>query len=427
LLHDGRHPAAKEAGGRLAMEIVHRSCAGIDIGKRSVTVCVITSGSRGEPQKEIRTFGTLTRDLLALADWLDESGVEAVAMEATGSYWKPLWNLLEERFELLLANAAHLKAVPGRKTDVRDAEWIAELFRHGLLRASFIPPRPERELRELVRYRTSLIRERAGEINRMAKVLEGANVKLGSVSTNIGGVSGRAILGAMVGGMADPDALADLARGRLRAKHDALVAALTGAVGAHQRFLLGTQLRHLADLDALIDGLDAEIKARLAGADELIERLATIPGVGRRTAEVILAEIGTDMTRFHSARQLASWAGMCPGNHESAGTRRGGATRRGSPWLRGALVSCARSAARTTTYLGAQYHRLTARRGSKRALVAVGHTILVIVYHVLVRGQPFRDLGPSYFDRHDADRISRRLTRRLETLGYTVTLAPSAA
>jgi len=409
------------------MEIVHRSCAGIDIGKRSVTVCVITSGPRGEPHKETRTFGTLTRDLLALVDWLDDAGVEALAMEATGSYWKPLWNLLEERFELLLANAAHLKAVPGRKTDVRDAEWIAELFRHGLLRASFIPPRPERELRELVRYRTSLIRERAAEINRIAKVLEGANVKLGSVSTNIGGVSGRAILTALVEGMVDPEALADLARGRLRAKHDALVAALTGGVGPHQRFIIAAQLRHLADLDTLIGGLDAEIKVRLCAADELIERLVTIPGVGRRTAEVVLAEIGTDMTRFHSARQLASWAGMCPGNHESAGTHHGGATRRGSPWLRGALVSCARSAARTKTYLGAQYHRLAARRGARRALVAVGHTILGIVYQLLTSGQPFRDLGANYVDRHDADRISRRLTRRLETLGYTVTLAPPAA
>lgn len=408
------------------MEIVHRSCAGIDIGKRSVTVCVITSGPRGEPHKEVRTFGTLTRDLLALGDWLDAVGVEAVAMEATGSYWKPIWNLLEERFELLLANAAHLKAVPGRKTDVRDAEWIAELFRHGLLRASFIPPRPERELRELVRYRTSLIRERAAEINRVAKVLEGANVKLGSVSTNIGGVSGRAILAAMVEGTTDPDALADLARGRLRAKHDALVGALTGGIGSHQRLLLKVQLRHLADLDTLISGLDAEIAERLRAAGELIERLVTIPGVGRRTAEVVLAEIGTDMTRFGSARQLASWAGMCPGNHESAGTRHGGATRRGSPWLRGALVSCARAAARTTTYLGAQYHRLAARRGSRRALVAVGHTILGIIFALLRSGRPFRDLGATYFDRHDAERVSRRLTRRLEQLGYRVTLVPPA-
>ncbi|HEY5188270.1 MAG TPA: IS110 family transposase [Solirubrobacteraceae bacterium] len=409
------------------METVHQRCAGIDIGKRSLTVCVITTGTRGEPAKETRTFRTLTRDLLALADWLDERGVTAVAMEATGSYWKPIWNLLEDRFELLLANAAHLKAVPGRKTDVRDAEWIAELFRHGLLRASFIPPRPERELRELVRYRTSLIRERASEINRLAKVLEGANIKLGSVSTNIGGVSGRAILAALTQGASDPEALAQLAKGRLRNKHEVLVEALAGSVGPHQRFLLAAQLRHLGDLDTLIESLDAEIKERLRGAQELIERLSTIPGVGRRSAEVILSEIGADMTRFGSARQLASWAGMCPGNYESAGVQHGGQTRKGSPWLRTALVNSARSASRTKTYLGAQYHRLAARRGAKRAFMAVGHTILGIVYELLTTGQSFRDLGTTYFDQRDAERIRRRLTHRLEALGYTVTLAPHAA
>ena len=408
------------------METVHQRCAGIDIGKRSLTVCVITTGTRGEPAKETRTFRTLTRDLLALADWLDERGVTAVAMEATGSYWKPIWNLLEDRFELLLANAAHLKAVPGRKTDVRDAEWIAELFRHGLLRASFIPPRPERELRELVRYRTSLIRERASEINRLAKVLEGANIKLGSVSTNIGGVSGRAILAALTQGASDPEALAQLAKGRLRNKHEVLVEALAGSVGPHQRFLLAAQLRHLGDLDTLIESLDAEITERLRGAQELIERLSTIPGVGRRSAEVILSEIGPDMTRFGSARQLASWAGMCPGNYESAGVQHGGQTRKGSPWLRTALVNSARSASRTKTYLGAQYHRLAARRGAKRAFMAVGHTILGIVYELLTTGQSFRDLGTTYFDQRDAERIRRRLTHRLEALGYTVTLAPHA-
>ncbi len=409
------------------MNIVHESCAGIDIGKRSVTVCVITTGPTGEPLKATRTFGTLTRDLLALADWLEAARVKAAAMEATGSYWKPIYNLLEDRFELLVANAAHLKAVPGRKTDVRDAEWIAELFRHGLLRASFIPARPERELRELVRYRTSLIRERASEINRLAKVLEGANIKLGSVSTNIGGVSGRAIAAALAADTTDPELLADLARGRLRAKHDVLVEALTGRVGSHQRFLLAAQLRHLADLDELIEGLDAEIKERLRPAEPVIERLVTIPGVGRRTAEVVLAEIGSDMRRFGSARQLASWAGMCPGNYESAGTSHGGKTRRGSPWLRSALVSSARSASRTKTYLGAQYHRLAARRGAKRAFVAVGHTILGIVYAVVTSGHDFRDLGVNYFDQRDVDRVCRRLTRRLEGLGYSVTLRPQVA
>ncbi len=409
------------------MDIVRPRCAGIDIGKRTLTACVIAADPRGASVKKIRTFGTLTSDLLALADWLDAAGVTAVAMEYTGSYWKPIWNLLEDRFELLLANAAHLKAVPGRKTDVRDAEWIADLFRHGLLRASFIPPRPERELRELVRYRTTLVRERASEINRLAKVLEGANIKLGSVSTNIGGVSGRAILAALAEGTTDATVLAELARGRLRRKHDTLVEALAGSVGPHQRFLLATQLHHLADLDALIESLDAEIAERLRGADELIERLVTIPGIGRRTAETVLVEIGTDMTRFGSSRRLASWAGMCPGNYESAGTRHGGRTRRGSPWLRGALVGSARSASRTDTYLGAQYHRLAARRGAMRACVAVGHTILGIIYAVLVTGQPFHDLGPRYFDDRDRERVRRRLTRRLEQLGYAVTLRPDAA
>ena len=409
------------------MDIVRPRCPGIDIGKRSLTACVITTDARGTPAKEIRTFGTLTSELLALADWLDTAGVTAVAMESTGSYWKPIWNLLEGRFELLLANAAHLKAVPGRKTDVRDAEWIADLFRHGLLRASFIPPRPERELRELVRYRTTLVRERASEINRLAKVLEGANIKLGSVSTNIGGVSGRAILAALASGTTDPAVLAELARGRLRRKHDTLVEALAGSVGPHQRFLLATQLHHLADLDALVESLDAEIAGRLRGADELIERLVTVPGIGRRTAETVLVEIGTDMARFGSSRRLASWAGMCPGNYESAGTRHGGRTRRGSPWLRSALVGSARSASRTDTYLGAQYHRLAARRGAKRASVAVGHTILGIIYAVLVTGQPFHDLGPRYFDDRDHERVRRRLTRRLEQLGYAVTLRPDAA
>jgi len=404
------------------METMHDRCAGIDIGKRSLTVCAITPGPRGEPVRETRSFGTLTSDLLRLADWLADREITAVAMESTGSYWKPIWNLLEDRFELLLANAAHIKAVPGRKTDVRDAEWIADLLRHGLLRASFIPARPDRELRELVRYRTTLVRERASEINRLAKVLEGANIKLGSVSTNLGGVSGRSMLAALSAGVDDAEALADLARGRLRAKREALIEALAGSVGAHQRFLLGTQLRHLVDLDGLIESLDAEIASRLATAGAVIERLATIPGIGRRTAEIIVAEIGLDMARFGSARQLASWAGMCPGNYESAGTSHGGRTRRGSPWLRSTLVSCARSASRTHTYLGAQYRRLAARRGARRAFVAVGHTILGIVYHVIRSGRPFEDLGPTYFDRRDADRVTKRLTRRLEDLGYDVVL-----
>jgi transposase len=310
---------------------------------------------------------------------------------------------LEAGFELLVVNAAHLKAVPGRKTDVRDAEWIADLLRHGLLRASFIPTRPERELRELTRYRTSLIRERASEVNRIQKVLEGATIKLASVASNVAGVSGQAILRALVEGQTDPAALAGLAVGRMRSKRPALEEALTGSIGPHQRF-----------------------EARLRPFEPEIDRLVTIPGVGRRTAETLLAEVGADMSRFPSARHLASWAGMCPGNRESAGKRMSGRTRKGSPWLRGILIDAAHGAARTTTYLGAQYHRIAARRGGKRAAVAVGHSQLVIAYNVLRRGEPFHDLGAYYFDERHREHVRRRLTHRLEALGYQVTVAPAA-
>jgi transposase len=310
----------------LAMDVVNPSCAGLDVHKRTVVACRIASGPDGQPLKELRSFGTTTRELLALAAWLAEAGVGVVAMEATGSFWKPVYNVLEGSFELLVANARHLKAVPGRKTDMRDAEWIADLLRHGLLRASFVPDRPERELRELTRYRTSLIRERAAELNRIAKVLEG-----------------------LIAGESDPATLADLARGRLRDKREALEAALEGRVGAHQRFLLGAQLRHLAEVDALIAEVSAEIEARLRPFADALERLTTIPGVGRRTAETVLAEVGPEMSRFPSASHLASWAGMCPGNYESAGRSRSGRTRKGSPWLRGALVESAKSAARPTS------------------------------------------------------------------------------
>jgi transposase len=408
------------------MEVVHARCAGLDIHKKSVVACRVVPDAEGAPLKEIRSFGTLTRDLLALADWLAEGGVTHVAMESTGSYWKPLYNLLEERFERLLANAAHLKAVPGRKTDVRDSEWIADLLRHGLLRPSFVPARPERELRELVRYRTSLVRERAAEVNRIAKVLEGANVKLGSVVSALDGRSGRAMLQALAAGQTEPGAVASLAHRRLRAPRETLEAALEGRVGAHQRFLLAAQLRHLAELEALIAQVSAEIEARLRPFDPQIELLTTIPGLSRRTAEVVIAEMGTDLGRFGSARQFASWAGLCPGNYESAGKRKGGKTRRGSPWLRSALVTSAGSAGRTQTYLGAQLRRLAARRGLKRAKVAVAHSLLLIIRAMLVSGQTFEDLGTSYFDERDREHVQRRLTRRLEALGYKVSLSPAA-
>lgn len=408
----------------MEMQVVFERCSGLDVHKKTVTACVITPEGR-----EMRTFGTMTADILALADWLQSMDVTHVAMEATGVYWKPVYNLLEPYgFELIVVNAQHIKQVPGRKTDVRDAEWIADLLRHGLLRGSYIPSRPERELRELVRYRKTLIRERASEVNRVQKVLEGANIKLASVATDVMGKSGRAMLEAMVAGTTDPKVLAALAKGRLQGKQPELEQALQGLVGPHQRLLLSTQLRHIDFLDREIETLSAEIAERMRPFEEALRRLETIPGVGRRTAEVVAAEIGMDMSRFPTAAHLASWAGMCPGNNESAGKRKSGRTRKGSPWLREALLEAARAAARTrNTYLSAQYHRLAARRGAKRAAVAVGHTILIIAYHILKEGTIYKDLGANYFDERDKAATVRRAVRRLENLGYKVTVEPMAA
>lgn len=406
------------------MQVVYERCSGLDIHKKTVTACVITPEG-----KETRTFGTMTRDLLMLGDWLESRGVTHVAMESTGVYWKPVYNVLEGyEFELLVVNAQHIKAVPGRKTDVKDAEWIAELLRHGLLRGSYIPSRPERELRELVRYRKSLIRERTTVVNRIQKVLEGANIKLASVATDVLGKSGRAMLEALIAGQTDPVALAALAKGRLQEKREQLEQALQGAIGSHQRMLLRLQLQHVDFLDRQIEELSREIDERMLPFEESLRRIETIPGVGRRTAEMLLAEIGPDVSRFPSAAHLASWAGMCPGNNESAGKRRTGRTRKGSPWLREALVEAARAAARTrNTYLSAQYHRLAARRGANRAAVAVGHTILVIVYHILRNGTTYQDLGANYFDERDKAAVIRKAVRRIQSLGYKVTVEPNAA
>jgi transposase len=409
------------------MDVLYERCCGLDIHKRTVVACVITPAPAGKPMQEVRSFGTMTDDLLHLADWLATNGVTHVAMESTGVYWKPVWNLLEDQFELLLVNARHVKAVPGRKTDAKDCEWLADLLRHGLLRGSFVPDRPQRELRELTRYRTSLVQERSAEVNRLQKTLEGANIKLGDVATDIMGLSRRQMLAALAGGETDAAAMAQLAQGRLRDKLPELERALAGRVGPHQRFLLARQRAHIDFLDAAIAEVSAEIAARLRPCDAELVRLATIPGVGRRTAEVLVAEIGTDMRRFPSAAHLASWAGMCPGNDESAGKRRSGKTRKGSPWLRSTLIEAARAAGRSKgTYLAAQYHRLAARRGTKRAAVAVGHTILVIAYRLLSEGDVYRDLGDRYFDERDRRAVERRLVARLEGLGYTVSLEPAA-
>jgi transposase len=409
------------------MEILYARCGGLDVHKRTVVACLLVPGPEGgTPTKQLRTFGTMTHDLLALSDWRAATGCTHVAMEATGAFWKPIYNLLEDRFAVLVVNAAHIKAVPGRKTDVRDAEWIADLLRHGLLRASFIPDRPQRELRELTRYRTTLIQERANEVNRLQKVLEGANIKLASVATDILGRSGRDMLVALVSGTSDAAALAQLARGRLREKLPQLEQALTGQFSAHHRFLIAQQLAHIDFLDASLERVNAEIAERVRPFELALERLQTIPGVGRHTAEVLLAEIGTDLSRFPSAGHLASWAGLCPGNDESAGKRRSGRTRKGSPWLRTALVEAAQAAARTKdTYLAAQYRRLAARRGAKRAAVAVAHSLLVMVYVLLTHHQVYHELGGQYFDARDRQAVQRRLVRRLEALGYAVALQPA--
>jgi transposase len=407
------------------MDVVYPRCCGLDLHKRTVVACLLTPGPRGKPTQEVRTFGTMTDDLLALSDWLTAAGCTHVAMESTGVLWKPIFNLLEGGFELLLVNAHHVKAVPGRKTDVRDSEWLADLLRHGLLRGSFVPDRPQRELRELTRYRTTLVRERSAEVNRLQKTLEGANIKLGAVASSLAGRSAREMIEGLLADSPDPARLADLARGRLREKLPELERALTGRVGPHQRFLLAQQLAHIDYLEAAIERVSVEIAERLRPFDETLTRLETIPGVGHRVAEIVAAELGLEVARFPSAAHLAAWVGLAPGNHESAGKRLSGTTRKGSPWLRTTLVEAAQAAARTKgTYLAAQYRRLAPRRGQKRAIVAVAHTILVIIYHLLRDQTTYRELGATYFDERERQDIERRLVRRLEALGNTVTLKP---
>ena len=400
------------------MDVTNERCCGMDVHKKTVVACIITPESQAT-----RTFSTMTSGLLEMADWLAEQRVTHVAMESTGVYWKPVYNLLEDDFEVMVVNARHMRNVPGRKTDVKDAEWIASLLRHGLLRASFIPDRPQRELRELTRYRRSMIEERSRVVNRIQKVLEGGNVKLSSVATDILGVSGRAMLDAMVRGVDDPEQLAQLARGRLRNKQDALEQALAALISDHQRMMLRSQLSHLDFLDAEIDELNREVSERMAPLEEQIGLLDGIPGVGRRIAEEVLAEIGTDMSRFPSASHLASWAGLCPGNNESAGKRGSGRTRHGNNWLTKALVQAAWSAARSKdTYSTAQYRRLAARRGSKRAVLALAHSLIVSIYHMLERGTQYIELGANYFDTRAHHYVVDSAVRRIERLGYKVTV-----
>jgi transposase len=407
------------------MDTLHPHCAGLDVHKDTVVACVRHQPSQGRARAEVRTFATHTAGLLELADWLAAEGVTHAAMESTGVYWKPVFHVLEGRCELLLVNAQHLKQVPGRKTDRADAAWIARLLQHGLLRPSFVPPAPVRELRDLTRQRAQLVGEKVRVGNRIQKVLEDANVKLASVASEVLGQSGRAMLRALVGGEADPAKLAELALGRLREKIPALRLALAGRVTGHHRFLLGLLLDQVGYLEELIGRLEARITEALAPFEERARRLMAVPGISRTVAEVLLAELGPDLATFPSPGHLASWAGLCPANRQSAGKPLGGPGRRGNRWLRTALVQAAWAASHSKrSYLAAQYRRLAARRGRKRALVAVAHSLLHIAYHVLKEGRAYEDLGPDYFDRRRAEQLTRHLVKRLEGLGHRVTLEP---
>jgi transposase len=410
------------------MERVLERCAGLDVHKKTVTACVRLPSASGERVQDMRTFGTTTADLLALRDWLEAYRVTHVARESTGVYWRPVFYVLEEAFTCILANAAQIAQVPGRKTDVKDGAWIAQLLEHGLIRASFVPPPAIRELRDLTRYRKVLIEERTRQANRLHKILEDAGIKLASVATRVLGVSGRAMLDALVAGTTDPGVLADLARGRLRTKLPALRQALTGRFRAHHAFLVSQLLAHLDYLDEALERVSGQIDSLMAPFAEELTRLDTIHGVNKRTAEVVIAELGVDMTVFPSAKHAASWAGLCPGQNESAGKRRSGRTRRGNRWLRSALIEAALAASARSTKgaFPARYRRVMVHRGHKKAVVAVAHAILVTAYHLLARHTSYHDPGADYYDRRHAERVRQRAIHTLENQGYRVTLEPAA-
>jgi transposase len=410
------------------MDVVVERPAAVDVHKASVTAAVRTPGAGRAREEHVAEFSTTVQGLLALRDWLEAHAVTHVAMEATGVYWKPVWAVLEDRFELLLCHARHVKQVPGRKTDVCDAQWLCQLLEAGLLRGGLVPPAPVRTLRNLTRYRRTQIQDRQREANRLHKIMEDTGIKLDCVASDLLGKSGRAMLDALVSGTTDPEVLADLARGKLRAKIPALREALEGRFDAQHALIVGQILAHIDFLDEAIANLSAAIEQQIAPFARAVELLCTIPGVQRRTAEVIIAETGGDMTAFPTAKHLASWAGVCPGNDQSAGKRRSGRTTKGSKWPRSGLIEAARAAARTRdTYLAAQYARVRARRGSNRAAVAVSHSILVAIWHMLTTGETYRDPGGDFFVRRDPERITRRLVAQLERLGHTVTLQKAAA
>lgn len=410
------------------MDVMHPHGAGLDVHKKVVVACVLHAEAGGVTRKDIRSFGTFRPQLERLRDWLLEEGCTLVAMEATGVYWKPVYNVLEEHLACIVVNAEHIKAVPGRKTDVKDSEWIATLAQHGLVRASFIPERPQRELREMTRLRTALVQDRVRAVNRLQKTLEAANIKLASVLSDVTGVSGQRLLEALLAGVEDPETLVGLTHGSLKAKHEALKQALLGQLSDRLRFVVGQELQQIHNLDEQLEACDAAVAAQMRPFDDEIERLDEIPGIARRNAENILSETGTDLSRWPTAAHFSSWSGTCPANKASGGKRKRAGVRKGNPWLKGYLTETAWAISHTKkSYLGERYRSLAARKGRKRALVAVAHEVLVIIYYLLTRHTHYQDLGVHYLEERNRRELERQALRQLKRLGYQVQLQHAAA
>jgi transposase len=410
------------------MDAIYPDCAGLDVHKDSVYACVRHLSPDGKVRQEVRAFGTSTRALLELSDWLAVERVTHAAMESTGVYWKPIWNVLEDRFDVILVNARHIKQVPGRKTDVKDCQWIAQLLGHGLLSRSFVPDRPLRELRDLTRQRAQLIQEKSRVANRVQKTLEDANIKLGSVASDVLGVSGRQMIQALIDGKQTPEQMADLARRRLREKIPQLREALSGKVTDHHRFMLGQLMEQMRHVESQVESFDSRIEQVMRPLEQTaVGMLDQIPGLDVRAAQNIVAEIGVDMSRFPSAGHLSAWAGLCPGNNRSAGKRKSGKMTEGNRWLKRTLTQCAWAASRTKgSYFQAQYRRLAGKRGKKRAAAAVAHSQLVVAYHMLKNGTAYEDLGSNHFDNLAESQRTGHLVKRLEKLGFRVTLEKAA-